>query len=96
MIDGFKVEELDQKEIDRIINICGDTSCSPGNEDRHYDGRIQPIDLIEQQELGFHEANIVKYTCRWKKKGGIQDLEKAAFYLGRLIRFVKAKEAESK
>lgn len=51
----------------------------------HYDADVQPIDLIEAQELGFHEGNIVKYVSRWDKKGGLEDLQKANWYLQRLI-----------
>lgn len=64
---------------------------APGNEDSHYKGAIQPIDFIEDQELGFHEANIVKYISRWKKKGQMEDLYKVAWYLNRLIDFAKDK-----
>ena len=30
-------------------------------------------------------ANAMKYLWRWKKKGGVQSLEKAVWYLNRLI-----------
>ena len=56
----------------------------------HYKGDerdIQPIDLIESQNLGFHEGNVVKYVCRYQRKNGKQDLEKAIDYLQRLIRY---------
>lgn len=52
----------------------------------HYMGDTQPIDLIDAQNLGFYEGNIVKYISRWKKKNGIEDLKKAEFYLKRLIK----------
>lgn len=64
---------------------------APGNEDNHYTGSIQPIEFIENQGLGFHEANAIKYLCRWKKKNGIQDLEKAVWYIQRLIECTKEK-----
>lgn len=52
----------------------------------HYKGKdVQPIDLIESMELGFHESNIIKYVSRWKNKNGIEDLIKAQWYLERLI-----------
>ncbi len=52
----------------------------------HYtQGKIQPIDFIESQNLGFHEANCVKYLTRWKHKNGVEDLKKARWYLDRLI-----------
>lgn len=35
-------------------------------------------------------ANVIKYICRWKKKNGLQDLEKAQWYLNDLIEHVKS------
>lgn len=42
----------------------------------------------------FDTGNIIKYICRWKKKNGLQDLEKAKWYLENLIKEVKEKENE--
>lgn len=58
---------------------------APGNEKQHYRGEIEPIDFIEDQRLGHHEANVIKYVCRWKDKGGVLDLFKAAWFLMRRI-----------
>lgn len=53
----------------------------------HYQGKtIEPIDLIDSLNLGFYEGNIVKYVSRWRRKGGLEDLKKAQFYLERLIK----------
>lgn len=95
-IDGLGVTDEDQYEIDKILLSFKNKDLAPGNEDNHYSGDVQPIDLIEHQELGFHEANIVKYICRWKKKGGLTDLYKVAFYLSRLIRVAQSKEKTTK
>ena len=52
----------------------------------HYkDKGIQPIIYIHANNLGFCEANVVKYVTRWKDKNGIKDLEKAKHYLELLI-----------
>ena len=67
---------------------------SPGNNDAHYRGKIEPIDYIEDQRLGPHEANIIKYVSRWQRKGGVQDLYKAAWYLMRLVNMIKRQEEE--
>lgn len=59
---------------------------APGNEDNHYHGTIQPTEFMEAQGFtGFHEGQVIKYVCRHKKKGGILDLQKALWYLLRLI-----------
>ena len=34
-------------------------------------------------------GNIIKYACRWKKKNGIQDLEKIMWYTQHLIDHLK-------
>lgn len=58
----------------------------PINHPSHYQsGSIEVIDVIEAFGLGPHEANIVKYVLRYKKKNGRQDLLKAQWYLNRLI-----------
>ena len=56
----------------------------------HYEKqKIQPIDYIEANNLSFCEGNIVKYITRWKYKNGLEDLEKAKWYLERVIKNVK-------
>lgn len=53
----------------------------------HYNqGKIEVIDFIEDQNLGFHDGSAVKYICRHQHKGKpIEDLEKAIWYLQRLV-----------
>ena len=46
---------------------------------------IEPWDFIYENRLDFFEGNVVKYICRCKEKGGIEDLQKARTYLERLI-----------
>ena len=41
-------------------------------------------------------ANIIKYACRWKKKNGVQDLEKILWYTQHLIDHLKNIEEENK
>ena len=58
----------------------------------HYQGTIQPIDLINAQELNFNLGNVVKYVCRAGKKEGeniLSDLEKAKDYINFEIERVK-------
>jgi hypothetical protein len=57
------------------------------NHPSHYTtGKIEVIDFIEDQKLGFHEANAVKYIARAKHKGReLEDLQKARWYLDRKI-----------
>ena len=58
----------------------------------HYDLPIPPIDFIEANGIGFIEGNIIKYVCRYRKKDGLKDLEKARHYLDMLIEKERAKQ----
>lgn len=68
----------------------------------HYQSKtgLEVIDVIEAftSDLQGIEAtdtgNIIKYICRWKHKNGVQDLDKAKWYLEHLISRVKEKENE--
>jgi len=52
----------------------------------HYKNKaIQPWDYIVSNNLGYLEGCVVKYVSRYKEKGGMQDLQKAAHYLQKLM-----------
>ena len=52
----------------------------------HYkDMAIQPADFINKNKLLFAEGNAIKYICRHKAKGELQDIEKAIHYLEMII-----------
>lgn len=64
------------------------------NKPPHYNaGKIEVIDIlesvVESMPLMPTEAmlisQVLKYMCRWKNKAGVQDLQKAKWYLTRLI-----------
>lgn len=58
---------------------------------------LEVIDVIEAftANLSGIEAtdtgNVIKYICRWKEKNGVQDLEKAKWYLEHLIDHINRK-----
>lgn len=70
------------------------------NHPPHYisENGIETIDVIEAftADLKGIEAvctgNIIKYICRWKHKNGLQDLEKARWYLNHLIDYISKEE----
>ena len=61
------------------------------NNPSHYgQGNIEAIDYIEdmlteEEYVGYLRGNIAKYMHRWRYKNGLEDLEKAQWYLNRLI-----------
>ena len=55
---------------------------------------IEPWTFIQENELNPFQANVIRYTCRYKNKGGIQDLEKIIHYCEMEIDFMRKKEQE--
>ena len=47
--------------------------------------KIEPIQYIEANEIGFHAGNVIKYVTRADKKDGLEDLKKARWYLDRMM-----------
>ena len=68
----------------------------------HYQSKkgIEVIDVMEAftSELTGIEAvdtaQVLKYICRWKKKNGVQDLNKAMWYLKHLINYIENSKGE--
>ncbi len=76
------IEELDEQQ----------PPTTSQNTPSHYQGTIQPIDLINAQDLNFNLGNVVKYICRAGNKQGeniLTDLEKAKDYINFEIERVK-------
>lgn len=46
---------------------------------------MEPWDIIRAWNLDYWEGNALKYLLRWRRKGGVQDLEKAKHYIEHLI-----------
>lgn len=53
----------------------------------HYQSGLQHWDLVEAHGVGYLEGCASKYVTRWRKKGGLQDLEKAQHYIEKLIEY---------
>lgn len=52
----------------------------------HYkDMKIQPVEYIHKNGIGFAEGCVIKYVSRWRAKGGVEDLKKARHFLDLLI-----------
>ena len=85
---------LDQSNTETVTvtNYDGNNEITDNNTPPHYQGTIQPINLINAQNLNFNLGNVVKYVCRSGKKEGentLSDLEKAKDYINFEIERVK-------
>ena len=69
------------------------------NHPSHYNsGKIEVIDYIEDQNLGFHLGNAIKHICRAGKKDRnktVEDLRKAIWYIERYISMISVSKPES-
>lgn len=73
---------------------CPVCNASPAKENpldvqvggEHYkDMPIQPVEFIQRNGLRCCEANIVKYACRHRMKGGKEDVKKIIHYAKLLL-----------
>jgi len=69
------------------------------NHPPHYQGTIECIDAIEasmsaEAFKGSLKANVMKYVWRYEIKGGVESLQKAQWYLNRLIVTIEAEEVK--
>jgi hypothetical protein len=58
--------------------------------------KIQPIEFIVANNIGFCEANVIKYVCRHDFKNGEEDIDKAIHYLELLKQFEYGKKDNNK
>jgi hypothetical protein len=67
-----------------------DSSIDPINPSHYKQGGIECIEAIKAATgdgfIGYVWGNVLKYLWRWPKKGGVDDLKKARWYLDRLIK----------
>ena len=67
----------------------------------HYkSGGIELIDVIKaeltpEEFKGFCKAIILKYICRADKKNGVEDYEKAKWYMDELVEYLKELKEEN-
>jgi hypothetical protein len=67
---ALKGERATERALDRQV---GST--------QHYKAfKIQPIEFITANKLSFIQGNVIKYICRYDKKNGKEDIDKAIHY----------------
>ena len=62
--------------------------------DHYKDMNIQPVEFIYANGIGYFEGNVIKYICRWRKKNGLADLEKAKHYIELLLELERRRAFE--
>lgn len=71
-----------QAEVDKLHPVAA--ACAPLNQqvggDHYKSLKIQPVEYIHANKLGWCEANIVKYITRWRQKGQGADIDKVIHY----------------
>lgn len=68
------------------------------NHPSHYtQGGIECIDALEAATEGLTgieavcTANAIKYLWRWKRKNGVEDLQKAHWYIQHLVHYIESR-----
>ena len=92
----FKLELLKRITINKLFK---EKQMNNQTTPTHYQGTIQPIDLINAQNLNFNLGNVVKYVCRAGKKQGenvLSDLDKAKNYINFEIERIKNEKNDHK
>ena len=85
VINVFEVKDEVKADIQEV------KANDPINPNHYKQGKVECIDCIESATSnltgfeGFCTGNAIKYLYRWKQKGGKQDLEKARWYLNRML-----------
>jgi len=92
------IAEAEVDELGRRWMCEKGTDCEAGMEEKesgalgtqvgggHYkDMKIQPVEFIHANNIGFIEGCVIKYVARWRTKGGLQDLNKAKHFIDLLI-----------
>lgn len=84
-----------QEKVEQMLNdVCDKVDDLDVTNQPHYTRfKIQPIEFIKANSLGYLEGNVIKYVCRYPYKGqAMKDLLKARDYIDHLIKKQKEKE----
>ena len=56
----------------------------------HYRTAFQHWDLVAEAGMGYFDGQVTKYVSRWRKKNGLQDLEKAKHFAEKYYELLRA------
>lgn len=92
------INNIKPKEWDDVAKVTGwgdplrdEKASSTQVGGTHYKKfKIQPAEFCHVNNIPYLEATAIKYLCRWRDKGGIQDLDKAIHFIELLKEFENA------
>jgi len=91
LVDGHGAVIVFDEEYE-IHRKAGEEAERDAVNPQHYkQGRTEVIDIIEDAVVGADpfeavcQANVLKYTLRYRHKNGVEDLKKAVWYAEKLI-----------
>lgn len=86
---GYQTKEDYIQELEKNADKCEHDTDNVNKPSHYHTGNIDVIKFSEEnfsnEELkGFCRINAIKYITRYDKKNGIEDLDKAIFYINKL------------
>ena len=89
---GYQTKEDYIQELEKNADKCERDTDNVNKPSHYHTGNIDVIKFSEEnfsnEELkGFYRMNAIKYITRYDKKNGIEDLDKAIFYINKLKEF---------
>jgi len=78
----YRISKEDYDLIENVDNINKPTHYHSGNIDVI---KFSEENFSKEEQKGFHRINAIKYITRYDRKNGVEDLNKAKFYIDKLI-----------
>lgn len=98
---SFDHQYKDDFRVKKFMESMGETvekeTIEMVDHPKHYQSKhgVEVIDIIEEFGLGFHLGNVIKYVLRaGHKSNELEDLEKAKWYIERVIDLKKTEEGK--
>lgn len=95
--DAAGQDYVGEESNDNRVGLIGGNKMGDNiNHPNHYTaGKVECIDALEAATEGLTgikavcTGNAIKYLWRWSRKGGVEDLKKANFYINHLIKILE-------
>jgi hypothetical protein len=77
-------DDTNVREYRKMVNKASEKQVA-GNHYKKFN--IQPAEFCHKNNIPYLEATAIKYLCRWRDKGGFEDLDKAIHFIELLKEF---------